>query len=90
MENNKETKTLTTGQYTIELSDGPSQIYKLDEEGAKIWICAASDPDIAMTIIEGLILVEHKRFYHPEATPTVKMAGAEKEQKTVPLFLRKK
>ncbi len=63
--------TLSTGNYTIEFSDGPSHIYKFDENKNKIWIAAASDPQIAMEIIEGLILVEHKRFYHPEATPNI-------------------
>ncbi len=63
--------TLTTGKYTIEFEDGPSHIYKFDENQNKIWVASASDPDIAMKIIEGLILAEHKRFYHPEATPNI-------------------
>jgi len=63
--------TLTTGKYTIEFEDGPSHIYKFDKNQNKIWVASASDPDIAMKIIEGLILVEHKRFYHPEATPNI-------------------
>ncbi len=66
-----EKSTLSTGKYFIEISDGPSVIYKFDENENKVWIASAPDPDIAMRIIEGLILVEHKRFYHPEAEPTI-------------------
>jgi len=65
--------TLSTGNYTIEFDNGPSHIYKFDEQNNKIWIAAAADPNLAMLIIEGLILVEHKRFYHPEATPSVSL-----------------
>ena len=67
----REKSTLTTGQYTIEFSDGPSNIYKFDEHKNKIWVASTSDPDTAMQIIEGLILVEHKRFYHPDSEPNV-------------------
>ena len=69
--------TLTTGKYTIEFDNGPSHIYKFDEAQNKIWVASASDPDIAMKIIEGLILVEHKRFYHPEATPNITVVPKE-------------
>jgi len=72
----QEKSTLATGNYTIEVSDGPSMIYKFDKEGNKIWIASASDPDIAMTIIEGLILVEYKRFYYPDSNPTVNMESS--------------
>ncbi len=71
MSNDQEKSTLSTGKYTIEFSNGPSVIYKFDDKGNKIWIASAGDPQLAMEIIEGLILVEHKRFYRPEATPTV-------------------
>lgn len=63
--------TLSTGKYTIEISAGPSSIYRVDEDGNKVWIGSATDPQLAMDIIEGLILVEHKRFYHPEAGPVI-------------------
>ena len=63
--------TLTTGKYTIEFDNGPSHIYKFDKNENKIWVASVSDPDTAMKIIEGLILVEHKRFYRPEATPSI-------------------
>ena len=80
-----EKSTLSTGNYTIEFSNGPSHIYKLDEQNNKIWIAAAADPNLAMLIIEGLILVEHKRFYHPEAEPTVSIEG----KGEAPPFLKK-
>ncbi len=72
-----EKSTLSTGKYTIEFSNGPSAIYKFDDDGNKTWIASAGDPQVAMEIIEGLILVEHKRFYHPEATPNVTVEGKE-------------
>jgi len=67
----KEKSTLTTGKYTIEFSDGPSNIYAFDENKNKTWIAAVADPQLAMQIIEGLILVEHKRFYHPDSAPEI-------------------
>ena len=73
----KEKSTLSVDKYTIEFDDGPSHIYMFDEKKNKTWVAAASDPDTAMKIIEGLILVEHKRFYHPEATPTITVVPKE-------------
>jgi hypothetical protein len=85
MNNQPEKTTLSTGKYTIELSNGPSIVYKIDELGTKEWLCSTTDPDTAMSIVEGLILVEHKRFYHPEAKPEIKSStGA-----PVPPFLRR-
>jgi hypothetical protein len=66
-----EKATLSTGQYFIELSNGPSQVYKKETLGPKVWVCSAADPQTAMTIIEGLILVEQKRFYYPESKPSI-------------------
>jgi len=81
-----EKTTLSTGKYTIELSNGPSIIYKIDEEGGKQWLCSTTDPETAMSIVEGLVLVEHKRFYHPEATPEIKPSTGT----FVPPFLKRK
>lgn len=78
--------TLSTGKYTIELSKGASAVYKIDEGGNKIWVCSAGDPQVAMEIIEGLILVEHKRFYYPDSAPKV---GAAETTKIAPPFLKK-
>ena len=80
----QEKSTLSTGKYHIELDDGPSVIYKFDDDGNKSWVATTSDPNTAMQIIEGLILVEHKRFYHPEATPTVTAKG----NRPLPPFLK--
>lgn len=77
--------TLSTNKYTIEFSDGPSKIFAFDASGQKSWVCSASDPATAMKIIEGLILVEHKRFYYPESTPQVKI----EKGTPVPSFLKK-
>jgi hypothetical protein len=79
-----DSKELRTGNYTIELSDGPSVVYKLEQHGAKEWVCTCPSPEAAMTAVEGLILVENKRFYHPETTPTVKFD----EQSGPPGFLK--
>ncbi len=73
----KEKSTLSAGKYTIEFSDGPSHIFMFDDKQNKTWVAAAADPDTAMKIIEGLILVEHKRFYHPEATPNITVVPKE-------------
>ena len=68
-EGNKE-QVLKTGNYEIEFSNGPCKIYRVGpDEGPKEWVCTCPDYEIAMGIVEGLILVEHKRFYHPESTP---------------------
>ena len=61
--------TLTTANYSIKMDDtGISHIYTADEG---VWIATTTDLAKAMEIVEGLILVEHKRFYHPEAMPNV-------------------
>ena len=83
--NTPKKSTLSTGKYHIEFDNGPSIIYKFDDNGNKIWVATAPDPNLAMQIIEGLILVEHKRFYHPEATPTVTSDGS----KPLPPFLKR-
>lgn len=89
-EANEEVKTLQTGQYTIEFSNGPSQVYRIDGDH-KEWVCSTPDPEVAMQVVEGLILVEHKRFYHPEAQPKVQMAGSTAtEAPPVPKFLKRK
>jgi len=64
--------TFKTGKYTVKLSSGAAQLYRTDEEGAESWIGSAADLELATTIIEGLILVETKRFYYPESTPSFK------------------
>lgn len=71
-ETNEETPTLRTGNYVIELSNGPSVVSRVEEKsGAKEWVCTCPDPEAAMTVVEGLILVENKRFYYPESTPNL-------------------
>lgn len=83
---NSESSTLSTGKYTIELSRGASIVYKFDDGDKKTWVCSTSDPQTAMEIIEGLILVEHKRFYYPDSAPTISSAGT---TKITPPFLKK-
>lgn len=79
--------TLSTGKYTIELSSGATMIYKISEEGEKIWFCSTTDPSAAMDIVEGMILVEYKRFYHPEAAP--KVSTAVPKENPSPPFLKR-
>lgn len=70
--NENENATLRTGNYVIELSNGPSVVSRIEEQsGAKQWICTCPDPEAAMTVVEGLILVENKRFYYPDSKPTM-------------------
>ena len=66
-----EKSSLTTGKYNIEFSNSGTAIYSFDDLGEKTWVATTSDPDQAMLIVEGLILVEHKRFYHPDTQPTI-------------------
>mgnify|MGYP005861196111 FL=1 len=85
MSNDK--STLSTGKYQIEQTTGAAVIYAQDDHGNKQWIASTSDPMRAMEIVEGLVLVEMKRFYYPESTPTV---NSESESKSVPPFLQRK
>jgi len=66
----EEVQTLKTGNYVVEVSNGPSVVYKVEDTGGhKEWVCSCPDPEAAMIVVEGLILVENKRFYYPDATP---------------------
>lgn len=88
-----ENSTLRTGNYTIELSNGPSMVFKIAAEGgSKEWVCSCPDPEAAMMVVEGLLLVEAKRFYCPDAVPNVNFQAAEPEkaEKPVPSFLTRK
>ncbi len=76
---------LSVGNYNIEMSSGGFAIFVTDEEGGeRNWICTAADPEIAMSIVEGLVLVETKRFYYPESNPVFKDADGGK----LPSFLK--
>lgn len=77
--------TLSTGKYTIELDRGATQIFAQNEMGLREWVASTTDPNRAMEIVEGLVLVEMKRFYHPDSQPSVKSEG----ENPVPPFLRK-
>ncbi len=80
------TSTLSTGEYTIKLDENGASIFAVDaNSGAQRWIAATLDPTIATNIVEGLILVEYKRFYHPEAIPVF----SPEEDKPLPPFLKK-
>ncbi len=80
-----ENPTLKVDNYSIEQTAGGFGIFKVSKADAKEWLATASDPEVAMTIVEGLILVEMKRFYHPDSKPTFKSTAGE----TLPPFLRK-
>jgi hypothetical protein len=77
--------TLTNGKYTIELGSGATQVFAVDDFGNKQWVCSTTDPNKAMDIVEGLVMVETKRFYYPESKPTVSAPASG----PVPPFLRK-
>jgi hypothetical protein len=76
--------TLSVGKYIIELAKGGFGVFATDEFGEKQWVATAPDPEVAMKIVEGLIMVEMKRFYHPESKPVLKG----KDDKPLPPFLR--
>ncbi len=70
--NDQAPATLRTGNYTIELGGAGCTVFRLEGDSSKVFICGrVPDPELAMMIIEGLILVENKRFYYPESTPTM-------------------
>ncbi len=80
---NTDSPSLSVGNYTIEMSSGGFSIFSLSE-GRKEWLATAADPEIAMTIVEGLVLVETKRFHYPDSTPVFKS----EEGDNLPGFLR--
>ena len=76
---------LQHGKYTIDIAP-TGCVVSVIEEDQKIPLCGGiQDPELAMTIVEGLILVEAKRFYKPAAERVVTM----QDGKTVPHFLKK-
>ena len=78
--------TLTTANYHIEFDKDGTYIYTLDEKGDnKQWLASTTDPETATRIVEGLVLVEHKRFYHPETEPVFTSGDG----KPLPPFLKK-
>lgn len=77
--------TLSVGNFSIESVSGGFAIFTTDEFEDKTWIATAQDPELAMKIVEGLILVDMKRFYHPDSAPTLKTADAN----PLPPFLKK-
>ncbi len=79
--------TLSTGKYSIEQSDGAAIVYAENERGDKEWLASTTDLVRAMEIVEGLVLVEMKRFYYPESGPDV---TTNEKSKLVPPFLQKK
>ena len=82
----KTVSTLSTGKYTVEFDKDGTSIFTIDaQNGKKQWLASVSDPNLATIIVEGLILVEHKRFYHPEAGPTF----STDQNKPLPPFLKK-
>ena len=78
--------TLKTGKYTIKLNSEAPQVYAVDEAGTEVWLATVKDLDVATTIVEGLILVETKRFYYPESGPKF----SPEETKSIPSFLQRK
>ena len=81
--NNK--TTLSTGKYTIEMEKEGFSIYATNDTGQREWVASAADPQIAMNIVEGLLMVEVKRFYHPDSAPLLK---AKEEETPAPPFLK--
>jgi hypothetical protein len=72
-------QSVRTGNYVVEFSDGPSIVYQIEpQSGATKWVCTCPDPEAAMIVVEGLILVENKRFYYPDSKPTVTFEEASK------------
>jgi hypothetical protein len=76
---------LTHGKYTIDLGSGGCSVYTFKGD-QKVFLCGGiADPELAMAIVEGLLLVEAKKFYAPDAARTVTVEDGE----TVPPFLKR-
>lgn len=85
-EMNSKNPTLSIENYNIEMVDTGFAIFVTKTDtGEREWVATAGDPQIAMTIVEGLILVEYKRFYHPDTEPVFQSA----DEKPLPPFLKK-
>ncbi len=82
----EEKTTLKYSNYTIEITETGFGVFA-EETGSqeKEWVCTAADPQVAMSIIEGLVLLEHKRFHYPDSEPTFQSGN----DKPLPPFLRK-
>lgn len=78
--------TLKTGKYTVKIGGSAAQIFSVDEAGVEHWLASAKDLELATAIVEGLILVETKRFYHPDSVPKF----SAEVPKTTPSFLQRK
>ncbi len=93
--NSEQGPTLSVGNYNITSGTGGFLISLVGDLGQREWLATAADPQIAMRIVEGLVLVEMKRFYHPESTPVMKGSGqsapatGESEKKPLPPFLKR-
>ena len=83
--NEQNGSTLSVGNYSIEVTAGGFGVFITKELGEKMWLADAADPGVAMQIVEGLILVEMKRFHYPDSTPTFKDGSGN----PLPPFLRK-
>lgn len=83
----EEMQTLDAGEYKIELnSSGLVEIYKVKNGVEKIWLASADQPQTAMDIVEGLMLVETKRHHYPESNAKVFI---DDDNTPTPPFLRK-
>lgn len=80
-----ESPTLAVGNYSIELISEGFGVFNTDEFNNKERVAIVLDPEVGMRVVEGLILVDMKRFYHPEAAPVISSA----EGKPLPPFLEK-
>ena len=76
---------LSVGNYTIELTSKGFGIFITKDLEDRTWLATATDPEVAMKIVEGLILVEMKRFHYPDSAPTFKDGSGN----PLPPFLRK-
>ncbi len=77
---------LRVDSYSIEQTSGGFGIYHIPTDDTKTWLATASDPEVAMRIVEGLIMVQMKRFYHPGSDPKFKSSAGQ----TLPSFLQER
>ena len=82
----EEETTLKYANYVIEIGDAGFNIFAVEaEKDLKEWVATVPDPEVGMAIVEGLILVEHKRHQYPDSAPVFQS----NDGKPLPPFLRK-
>ena len=86
LEENEEKEALKYANYIIEIGESGFNIFAVEiENDLREWVATVPDPEVGMAIVEGLILVEHKRQQYPDTAPVFQS----NDGRPLPPFLRK-